>query len=105
MKEQIAAVVEDLRSNPRVSIFRRGRGQTGHHPAITGCSWLGSATIVDEIAPDYGVEDGKVDYALRLASDNKVFIAAKRSAKRFPTSTNSDSSTTVRSSEAYSSPY
>lgn len=81
MKEQIAAVVEDLRSNPRVASFdEAGVKQAIILRLLVALGW--DQYNVNEVMPEYGVSGGKVDYVLRLAGENKVFVEVKRAGEQ-----------------------
>ena len=48
-------------------------------PLLSKLGW--SCFDVEEVYPEYGVEERRVDYALRILKANKVFIEAKRPAE------------------------
>lgn len=78
MKEVIAAVLKELRLNPRVSTLdEAGVKQAIILRLLVALGW--DQFNVNEVMPEYSVAGGKVDYALRLAGENKVFIEVKRS--------------------------
>ncbi|MGA3176933.1 MAG: type I restriction endonuclease [Candidatus Acidiferrum sp.] len=48
-------------------------------PLLAKLGW--NCFNVDEVYPEYGVEERRVDFALRIGANNKVFIEAKRPAE------------------------
>ena len=77
MKERIATVVEELRLDQRIlTCDEAATKQVVILRLLDVMGW--NQYDVDQVTPEYPVEDGKVDYALRLANNNKVFVEVKR---------------------------
>ena len=73
MKERIATVVEELRLDQRIlTCDEAATKQVVILRLLDVMGW--NQYDVDQVTPEYPVEDGKVDYALRLANNNKVFV-------------------------------
>jgi hypothetical protein len=77
MEKQIAAFIDDLKSNKRLSSF--DEASTKQAVVLRLLSFLGWDIFnVEEVYPDYAVNSSNVSYALRNNDVNKIFIDVKR---------------------------
>ena len=76
MFEELNEFIEKLKNNPNLLNFdEASTKQAIILPILNLLGW--NTPDVDEVKPEYQVEDGKVDYSLRLNEGNEVFIEAK----------------------------
>jgi len=77
MKENLIKFIERLKVNTRISHFdEASTKQAVILPILQILGW--NPFDIDEVAPEYNVENRKVDYALRLNNINKYFIEVKK---------------------------
>ena len=84
MLEQLRKFIEKVRANSEITSFDEIKTKQGIILPILQClNW--NIFDTDEVYPEYPVDKGNVDYALRVSGDNKVFIEAKRVRLQFDT--------------------
>ena len=77
MKKQIVTLIEELKSNKKLSNF--DEASTKQAVVLRLLSFLGWDIFnVDEVYPDYSVNSFSVSYALRVKNVSKIFIEVKR---------------------------
>ena len=77
MKEELLHLIRDLRGDQK--IFGLDEASTKQARILRPLFVLGWDHFnINEVAPEYGVESKRVDFALRLANTSKVFIEVKR---------------------------
>ncbi len=77
MKRQVSEFVSKVKSNPKVMIFdEASTKQAIVLPLLQLLDW--NPFDIDEVTPEYSVENRRVDYALRLNNTNEVFIEVKK---------------------------
>lgn len=77
MIEQLKIFLEKLKSNPRVSNFdEAATKQAIVLPLLHMLGW--NTYNIDEVTPEFPVENGRVDYSLRLNNTNEVFLEVKK---------------------------
>jgi hypothetical protein len=76
MIEELITFIENLKRNPNLSKF--DEASTKQAIILPTLHLLGWNTYnIDEVTPEYSVENRRVDYSLRLNDTNEVFIEAK----------------------------
>ncbi|UCF91830.1 MAG: hypothetical protein JSW39_26765 [Desulfobacterales bacterium] len=76
MKKEIVSFIEDLKSNKKMASL--DEASTKQAVVLRMLSFLGWDIFnVEEVFPNYSVDDLTVDYALRINNDNQVFIEVK----------------------------
>lgn len=77
MNEKISEFIDRLKSNPRITTFdEASTKQAIILPIIQLLGW--NPFDIDEVTPEYTVENKKVDYSLRLNNTNEFFIEVKK---------------------------
>jgi len=77
MIEQLKGFLEKQKANPKVSLFdEAATKQAIILPLLHLLGW--NTYNIDEVTPEFSVENRKVDYALRLNNTNEVFIEVKK---------------------------
>lgn len=77
MLEQLNSFIENLKANPKVSSFdEASTKQAIILPLIHILGW--NTYNVDEVTPEFLVENRRVDYSLRLNNTNEFFIEVKK---------------------------
>ncbi len=77
MLEQLIAFIESLKVNPKVSSFDEASTKQGIIlPFLHLLGW--NTYNIDEVTPEFLVENRRVDYSLRLNNTNEVFIEVKK---------------------------
>jgi hypothetical protein len=77
MKKEIAAFIEELKSNKKLNSF--DEASTKQAVVLRMLTFLGWDIFnVDEVYPDYSVNSNSVSYALRVKNVSKIFIEVKR---------------------------
>lgn len=77
MLEKLITFIEQLKNNERVLFY--DEAATRQAIILHLLRMLGWATDnPDEVKPEYKVEDGHVDFSLRLNDENEVFIDVKK---------------------------
>jgi len=77
MKKQIISLIDDLKSNKRLSSF--DEASTKQAVVLRLLSFLGWDIFnVEEVYPDYATNASNVSYALRTKDTNKIFIEVKK---------------------------
>jgi hypothetical protein len=77
MQKQIESFIKDLKSNKKLSTF--DEASTKQAVVLRLLSFLGWDIFnVEEVYPDYSVNSHGVSYALRIKTNNKLFIEVKR---------------------------
>ncbi|MEJ2098907.1 MAG: hypothetical protein P8X68_02885 [Desulfobacterales bacterium] len=77
MKKEIVTLIEELKSNKKLSAF--DEASTKQAVVLRLLSFLGWDIFnVDEVYPDYSVNSFSVSYALRVKNTCKIFIEVKR---------------------------
>ena len=72
--QALSDCIKEIRDDPNIFTFKEARIQISIILRILNLlNW----DIFREIIPEYGVENGSVDYALQINGDNEVFIEAK----------------------------
>jgi len=75
--ENLNDLVEELRNNKNIRYYDEAATKQGIVLRILNL--LGWNTFsIDEVYPEYPVSTLKIDYALRIAGENKIFIEVKR---------------------------
>jgi hypothetical protein len=76
MLQELNNFIENLKRNQNLTNYdEASTKQAVILPILHLLGW--NTHDVDEVKPEYQVEDGKVDYSLRLNESNEVFIEAK----------------------------
>ena len=76
--QALSDCIKEIRDDPNIFTFKEARIQISIILRILNLlNW----DIFREIIPEYGVENGSVDYALQINGDNEVFIEAKNPQK------------------------
>ena len=76
MIEELITFIENLKRNPNLSKFDEASTKQGIIlPILHLLGW--ETYNIDEVKPEYSVENRRVDYSLRLNDTNEVFIEAK----------------------------
>lgn len=69
--------LERLRDNPKVSAFdEASTKQAIVLPLLQKLEW--NTTDIDEVTPEYSIENGRVDYSLRIRNEDEVFLEVKK---------------------------
>lgn len=77
MIEQLTAFIESLKANPKVSIYdEAATKQAIILPLLHLLGW--DTYNIDEVTPEFSVENRRVDYSLRLNNSNEFFIEVKK---------------------------
>ncbi len=77
MNDRIFEFIKKLKFNPKISSFdEASTKQAIILPIIQLLGW--NPFDIDEVTPEYTVENKKVDYSLRLNNTNEFFIEVKR---------------------------
>jgi hypothetical protein len=77
MKKQIVTLIEELKSNKKLSTF--DEASTKQAVVLRLLSFLGWDIFnVDEVYPNYSLNSFSVSYALRVKNVSKIFIEVKR---------------------------
>jgi len=77
MIEQLRSFIETLRNNPRLNAFdEAATKQAIILPLLHQLGW--DTYNIDEVTPEFPVENGRVDYSLRLNNTNEVFLEIKK---------------------------
>ena len=77
MREQLKSFIERLRTNPRLNAFdEAATKQAVILPLLHQLGW--NTYNIDEVTPEFSVENRRVDYALRLNNTNEVFLEVKK---------------------------
>jgi len=80
MIEKITKFIEDLKSNLRLLTY--GEEATKMSIILPCLNILGwNVFNIEEVSPEFPVENGRVDYSLRLNNTNEVFIEAKKTSE------------------------
>lgn len=77
MMEQLKSFIETLRINPRLNTFdEAATKQAIILPLLHQLGW--NTYNIDEVTPEFIVENRRVDYSLRLNNTNEVFLEVKK---------------------------
>jgi len=77
MSEQLIKFIERIKLNPKVSSFdEASTKQAIILPLLNILGW--NTYDIDEVKPEFSVENRRVDYSLRLNNSNEVFIEVKK---------------------------
>jgi hypothetical protein len=77
MIDQLKSFIEKLRTNPRLNAFdEAATKQAIILPLLHQLGW--NTYNIDEVTPEFSVENRRVDYSLRLNNTNEVFIEVKK---------------------------
>jgi hypothetical protein len=77
MFEQLKAFIENLKTNPRMATFdEAATKQAVILPLLHQLGW--NTYNIDEVTPEFSVENRRVDYSLRLNNTNEVFLEVKK---------------------------
>lgn len=77
MIEQLKSFIETLRTNPRLNAFdEAATKQAIILPLLHQLGW--DTYNIDEVTPEFIVENRRVDYSLRLNNTNEVFLEIKK---------------------------
>ncbi|HHT9118925.1 MAG TPA: type I restriction endonuclease, partial [Candidatus Hypogeohydataceae bacterium YC41] len=76
MVEKLEAFLESLKAKQHPTHIESATKQAIILPLITLLGW--DTTNIDEVSPEYSVENGRVDYSLRIKKENRVFIEVKK---------------------------
>lgn len=80
MHEKIKAFIDQLKANPVVASYNEAETkQAIILPLLGQLGW--DRDNPDELKPEYKVDNGKVDFSLRLNNTNEVFIEVKQTEK------------------------
>lgn len=80
MIEKISAFVEDLKSNLKLSTYgEEATKQSIILPILNLLGW--NVFVNEEVKPEFPVENGRVDYSLRIKNVNEVFIEVKKASE------------------------
>ena len=76
MIEELITFIEKLKRNPNLSTFdEASTKQAIILPILQMLGW--NIFNTNEVKPEFSVEDGRVDYSLRLNDSNEVFVEVK----------------------------
>lgn len=71
------AFVENLKANPRIGSFdEAATKQAIILPLLHHLGW--NTYNIDEVTPEFSVENRRVDYSLRISNTNEVFLEVKK---------------------------
>ena len=76
MIEKLKTFIESLKTKQRPIANESATKQAIILPLLSLLGW--DTTNIDEVSPEYSVENGRVDYSLRIKKENKVFIEVKK---------------------------
>lgn len=77
MKEEIEKALDEFRSDQSITTYdEAATKQVVILRLLAALGW--NPYVINEVTPEYPVEGGKVDYSLRDANSNKVFVEVKR---------------------------
>lgn len=77
MTENLIAFIDNLKNNPRLSSYSEDQTKMAIvQPILRRLGW--DTENVDEVCPEFSVENRRVDYALCLNGQSTVFIEAKK---------------------------
>lgn len=77
MIDQLKSFIEKLRTNPRLNAFdEAATKQAIILPLLHQLGW--NTYNIDEVTPEFQVENRRVDYSLRLNNTNEVFLEVKK---------------------------
>ena len=77
MIDQLKSFIEKLRINPRLNSFdEAATKQAIILPLLHQLGW--NTYNIDEVTPEFSVENRRVDYSLRLNNTNEVFLEVKK---------------------------
>ena len=77
MIDQVKFFVDSLKNNPRVPNFdEAATKQAIILPLLHLIGW--NTYNIDEVTPEFSVENRRVDYSLRISNTNEVFIEVKK---------------------------
>lgn len=77
MIDQLKSFIETLRTNPRLNAFdEAATKQAIILPLLHQLGW--NTYNIDEVTPEFSVENRRVDYSLRLNNTNEVFLEVKK---------------------------
>ncbi len=77
MQDELVLFIENLKADGRIKSF--DEAATKQAIVVKLLSLLGWDIFnIDEVKPEYSVNDRRVDYSLRIGSANKVFIEVKK---------------------------
>ena len=80
MIEEITKFVENLKSNLRLLTYgEEATKQSIILPLLNLLGW--NVFKNEEVAPEFSIENGRVDYSLRLNNSNEVFIEVKKTSE------------------------
>lgn len=80
MLEEITKFVENLKSNLRLLTYgEEATKQSIILPLLNLLGW--NVFNIEEVSPEFSVENGRVDYSLRLNNTNEVFIEVKKASE------------------------
>lgn len=78
--EQLISFVESLRTNLRLSSYgEEATKQSIILPLLNMLGW--NVFNVDEVMPELTIENGRVDYALRIKNVNEIFVEVKKTSE------------------------
>jgi predicted type IV restriction endonuclease len=77
VEQQLKSFIETLRTNPRLNAFdEAATKQAIILPLLHQLGW--NTYNIDEVTPEFSVENRRVDYSLRLSNTNEVFLEIKK---------------------------
>jgi len=77
MNDQLIYFIESIKTNPKISSFdEASTKQAIILPILQLLGW--NTYNVDEVTPEFSVENRRVDYSLRIKNLNEVFIEVKK---------------------------
>ena len=77
IRDALENTVQVVRNTRGPSSFDESRTKNGMIlPILRSLGW--DPFDINEVYPEYSVENGRVDYSLRISGSNKVFVEAKR---------------------------
>lgn len=80
MIEQLITLLETLKVNPRIFIFDEvATKQAIILPILHLLGW--NTYNIDEVTPEFSIENRRVDYSLRLNNTNEVFLEVKKTSE------------------------
>ncbi|MEA1944965.1 MAG: winged helix-turn-helix domain-containing protein [Euryarchaeota archaeon] len=80
MIEQLTSFIKSLKANPKVSAYdEAATKQAIILPLLHLLGW--DIHNIDEVTPEFSVENRRVDYSLRLNNSNEFFIEVKKPGK------------------------
>ena len=81
MKKQIASIIDELKSNRKVSTF--DEASTKQAVVLRLLSFLGWDIFnVEEVYPDFSTNSSTISYALRIRNSSKIYLEVKRVQKK-----------------------